>query len=189
MPPKYFVFLDGEQKGPFSLDQLARLGVKPSTYVWCKGMADWQRADSVEEIRNSFKNRIAPPQEITVPQPAATGPIPQREEKKETPPPARFGFPIRENEPEPDINRPPQVSMALAVLSLIFCFPPGGIAAVIFAYKANKSWENSFKAQSKEEMENLRRQSHEFERLAKMWLGLTVAFGIIFWTLIFSVKK
>ncbi|MDE6143194.1 MAG: DUF4339 domain-containing protein, partial [Muribaculaceae bacterium] len=34
---KYFAIIDGEQKGPFELEELADAGVRPSTYVWCKG--------------------------------------------------------------------------------------------------------------------------------------------------------
>ena len=193
MAPKYFAFIDGNQQGPFDLYDLKSAAVRPSTYVWCKGMDDWKRADEVEEIRNLFRRHLEDQKEQSVINPPADAPIkeenpvPQPEEKPEQ---IRFGRIPASVEPEVDINNPPQVSMTLAVLSLILCFPPSGIAAVVFAWKAQKTWEEANRNEkTKEDMDTLKRQSHEYARLAKMWLGLTVAFGIIFWTLIFSVKQ
>lgn len=194
MPPKYYVFIDGAQKGPYSLDQLKDIGIHPSTYVWSKEMSDWERADSVEEIRNLFRGHIERSREretqtVAEPTPAATPPSQnESSEGKERRGVRRGAFYFPETEETPDLSRPPQVSMTLAILSLLLCFPPTGIAAVIFTYKATKSWEESLKPGSADP-EGLRRKAHDYERLAKMWMGLTVAFGIIFWTLIFSIPK
>lgn len=189
---KYFAFIDGSQQGPFDLYDLKSAGVRPSTYVWCKGMDDWKRADEVEEIRNLFRNHLEEKRDA----PAVV--IPSRDittstdsgDTPETPPEnIRFGRIPASVEPEPDISSPPQVSMTLAVLSLILCCPPAGIAAVVFTYKAQKTWEEAMKEDNtKQSSEDLRRRAHDYARQAKMWLGLTVAFGIILWTLIFSVK-
>lgn len=189
---KYFAFIDGNQQGPFDLYDLKSAGVRPSTYVWAKGMDDWKRADEVEEIRDLFRRHLEdikenPKKEIieTVEQEVVG-----REPQQQNPPQFRFGRIPASVEPEPDINIPPQVSMTLAVLSLILCFPLTGIAAVIFTYKAQKTWERALNPETPaEESEQLKRQSHEYERQSKMWLGLSVAFGIIFWTLIFSIPK
>lgn len=192
---KYFAFIDGEQRGPFSVRELADEGVRPSTYVWCKGMDDWKRADSVDEILDYFRTarhtstRIDNPDTVYV-SPAtesssqgAPGQTPGPEEQK----PERIGFPFREtNATEPDINTPPQVSMAFAVLALLFCFFPTGIAAVFFTYKAQKCWQSSLQENNPDTVTSLRRQAHEYGRLAKMWLGMSVAFGIIVWTFFFS---
>lgn len=188
MQPKYYAFIDGEQKGPFTLDELAEAGVRPSTYVWCKDMDDWHRADQVDEIRELFRRHIsnprpAPAQEIVAEEPASG----RAEETAEAQPP-QMRFPLPPTEDDVDISRPPQVSMTLAVLSLILCFPPSGIAAVAFTYKSLKSWEAS-KMEPKQTADEMRRKAHDYARLAKMWLGLTVAFGVIFWTLLFSVKN
>ncbi len=43
---RYFAMIDGERRGPFGLDELADAGVRPDTYVWCKGMSDWEKAES-----------------------------------------------------------------------------------------------------------------------------------------------
>lgn len=42
---------NGQQAGPFSLDQLVQKGISPETLVWKQGMADWTPAWKVEELR------------------------------------------------------------------------------------------------------------------------------------------
>lgn len=198
MTPKYYAFIDGDQKGPFTLDQLIEIGVHPSTYVWSKDMADWERADSVEEIRNRFRNHIENRQfektsEPEVAQVAGGGAIapssPQGNDRERQERPVRF--PLPEMEDEIDIHQPPRVSMTLSILSLLLCFVPTGIAAVYFTYKAQKTWDEAtrWKDSGDGNIEDLKRKAHEYERLSKMWLGLTVAFGIIFWTLLFSMQR
>lgn len=195
MSAKYFAFIDGEQKGPFSLDQLPDAGVHPSTYVWSKEMTDWQRADSVEEIRNLFRHHIeraVAPEPVEPSAERPTGNPMQNGSPSEQPPRLRFGLPPVEE--QIDINRPPQVSMTLAVMSLLLCFIPTGIAAVYFTYRAQKCWNDSIweerqQMKTSPKVVELRTKAHDYERLAKMWMGLTVALGIIFWTLLFSVSK
>ena len=185
---KYFAFIEGNQVGPFELHQLAEAGVRPSTYVWCKGMDDWQRADSVPEVRDMFLNHLHHKQEVSVeeiPVAEVEEVRPDSSEPQTESRPRFRGIPPQP-EPEIDLNSPPQVSMTLAVLSLLLCFVPTGIVAVFYTYKALKCWNQS--SQPGADFEDLRKKSHEYERLSKMWLGLTVAFGIIFWTLLFSVK-
>lgn len=197
---KYFAFIDGEQRGPFDLEQLIEAGVRPSTYVWCKGMDDWHRADEVPEICRLLRQHLAekmhptksPEPIVVTPDLSKPGPkdAPASNEQNEEEKPLRF--PIRESQvptQEPDYNSPPQVSMTLAVATLLLCFPPAGIAAVVFAHKAQKTWQKAQEAADAQEKDRLCRQSHEYARLAKMWLGLTVALGIIFWTLLFSVNN
>lgn len=191
-PVYYYAFIDGSQKGPFTAEQLVNSGIRPSTYVWSKGMEDWVRADSVDEIRNIFKHHLErKAEDIKSSAAPVVNQFPALHEQTPPPeqPPRRVGFPLPETPVEEDINRPPQVSMTLSVLSLIFCFPITGIISVVFTYKAQKAWEQSRFNEDSEVVRELREKAHEYERLAKMWLGLTLAFGIIFWTLVFSIKK
>ena len=46
----YYLFIDNEQRGPFSLEQLAEMGITPETEVWTQGMADWQQAGDVPQL-------------------------------------------------------------------------------------------------------------------------------------------
>jgi len=60
---KYFYAKGEEQTGPHSLAEIEskiRDGeIKPDTKIWTKGMADWQTAESVDDIVNIF-NEIPP---------------------------------------------------------------------------------------------------------------------------------
>lgn len=88
---KFFVILNNQQEGPYTIAQLAEMGISAETLVWKEGMKDWQPAWTVSELRyilnentkteeyqrdssNSMK------QETTIPpMPPST---PHREEKK-----------------------------------------------------------------------------------------------------------
>lgn len=88
---KFFVILNNQQEGPYTIAQLAEMGISSETLVWKEGMKDWQPAWTVSELRyilnentkteeyqknssNSMK------QETTIPPtPPST---PHREEKK-----------------------------------------------------------------------------------------------------------
>lgn len=56
---KYFAMIDGRQYGPMELDDLVREGVRPDTYVWCKGMDDWMEASEVPDICRYFRQRLS----------------------------------------------------------------------------------------------------------------------------------
>lgn len=89
---KFFVILNNQQEGPYTIAQLAEMGISSETLVWKEGMKDWQPAWTVSELRyilnentkteeyqknssNSMK------QEATIPPtPPST---PHREEKKQ----------------------------------------------------------------------------------------------------------
>ncbi|CAN5346640.1 hypothetical protein BH09PLA1_BH09PLA1_25500 [soil metagenome] len=47
---KYFFANGHEQRGPYSLDELASFGLRPDTLVWHEGLSEWQRADSLAEL-------------------------------------------------------------------------------------------------------------------------------------------
>lgn len=42
---------NGQQAGPFSMDQLVQKGISPETLVWKQGMTDWTPAWKVEDLR------------------------------------------------------------------------------------------------------------------------------------------
>lgn len=50
-PIMMYYFASGmEQRGPYSADELAAFALRPDTLVWCEGMENWQRMDSVPEL-------------------------------------------------------------------------------------------------------------------------------------------
>lgn len=88
---KFFVILNNQQEGPYTIAQLAEMGISTETLVWKEGMKDWQPAWTVSELRyilnentkteeyqRDSSNSIK--QETTIPpMPPST---PHREEKK-----------------------------------------------------------------------------------------------------------
>ncbi len=80
---EYYVYLNDQQQGPFTLEQLAEMGITPETEVWTQGMADWRQAGDVAELtpllqRQQFEQHIystPPPHAPRVePVPAASRP-------------------------------------------------------------------------------------------------------------------
>lgn len=53
-PARWYVLVDGEQTGPFALDDVrARVvdgDVHPGTWVWADGMTEWRRAALVPAL-------------------------------------------------------------------------------------------------------------------------------------------
>lgn len=59
---KEFYYLDEkEQKGPFSIDQLKTVGLKPDTLVWADGFENWKPVKEVEELKGLLKKTPPPP--------------------------------------------------------------------------------------------------------------------------------
>ena len=56
---KYFAMIGGRQYGPMDLDDMPKEGVRPDTYVWCKGMEDWTQASEVPDICRYFRQRLS----------------------------------------------------------------------------------------------------------------------------------
>ena len=57
-----FYYLDEkEQKGPFSIDQLKTVGLKPDTLVWTEGFENWKPVKDIEEFKVFIKKTPPPP--------------------------------------------------------------------------------------------------------------------------------
>jgi hypothetical protein len=57
----YFIIVNDAQQGPYTLEELRSRGITTDTLVWCEGMADWQPAWKVEELRPLFYGQSTPP--------------------------------------------------------------------------------------------------------------------------------
>lgn len=66
-PPtsQYFVSVNGQQAGPFTVPQLQQLvqrgDVNAQTYVWKNGMSGWMNAGNVSELQALFQPPMTPP--------------------------------------------------------------------------------------------------------------------------------
>lgn len=175
--PKYFVRIDGEQRGPFPLEQLAEKGVRPSTYVWCAGMDDWEKAEDVPDICRMFRNRLHDlmhPKSVE----AEHRHYPSGEElMEETPSPSRFDPMLGNGEKLPSLEEiearenhdlPPTPMLIPAILVAILFCPIVGAIAVYYAIKSRNAWKNGDKD-----------KAHDYNRSAKMWTGITFFIGLI----------
>lgn len=186
MAEKYFAMIDGEQRGPFTLEELPKAGVRPSTYIWTKGLPDWQKAEDNPEVCRLFRNHLY---DLMHPSPASTETPSQNPSDPNNPwkvqpdAPAgktltRYDYYLQQsgNDPLPTLEEieankdksiPPISFVGYAWLVTIFCFFPTGIVALVNAYKSKNAWKRG---------EN--EMAHEFNRKAKMWTGITLFIGL-----------
>lgn len=204
---RYFAMIDGQRHGPLELDQLIEAGVRPSTYVWCKGMDDWEKAEDVADICRYFRQHIFdmmhPAKRYENPSqnhPGMNSEMNAVANDSMTDVPVRFREFIRKAGGDPDdwqqmqedTSRPPFPTLFLSVMMTLFCFPITGMVAVYYSYKARVTWQESMRSQSesssplysRDEKENLRRKAHDYGRRAKMWIGITFFLSIILYAFV-----
>lgn len=198
--------IDGERRGPYELGELSEAGVRPDTYVWCKGMADWEKAEDVADICRYYRQRI-----FDLMHPSAKGPgsdsgsgasqaMAQPEADPYAAVPERFrGIVRRSGEipgpqagDSPDTSAPPAPTLFLSIFLTLFCFPITGMVAIYYSYRARAAWHESMRSDSSQnkqlysekEREELRRKSHDYDRQARMWIGITFFLSLIFYALL-----
>lgn len=73
---QYYLSVNGQQQGPFEVNQLIPNGLNSDSMVWTNGMANWMRAAEVPELAYLFASPAPAPQ-MAMPQPVqqARGPI------------------------------------------------------------------------------------------------------------------
>lgn len=172
--------IDGERRGPYELDQLADAGVRPSTYIWCKELDDWEKAEDNADICRMFRNRL-----YDLMHPESTAAEKRMEE-------SASGVAVQNNAITPGFTRqiqepgnpltsleeieerenkisPSPLLLPLAILVTVFFFPPTGFPAIYNALKARKEWKaNPGSA-----------EAGRYCRNAKMWTGISFFLGII----------
>lgn len=66
---KYFVYENGEQAGPLTVEELRERGLRSDTLVWAEGMAQWQPAWEVQELKEVIEGRPAAQADTATPPP------------------------------------------------------------------------------------------------------------------------
>lgn len=183
---KYYAMIDGEQRGPFELSELPEAGVRPSTYIWRKGLTDWIKAEEDADVCRLFRNRLYDIMHPTLSNGhddlAAYRVKPDEEQNSYN---SRFDYYLRESgeslptleeiDAQEDKTVPPVSMIGYAWTVTILCFFPTGIAALIFAYKSKKQWKlgNNILA-------------HGYSKSAKMWTGISFFLGLIVYAFVFA---
>lgn len=191
---KIFARIDNKQVGPFGLGELLEAGVRPSTFVWHKGMEDWERAEDVPEVCRAMRRALAGFDPITGEliasadinnqgnQPVEKSPEELMKEEMQARAEGLRGI---RNLPETEIPknydiRPQGVSVIGAILATVLCFPLTGLVAIWYAMKCRTHWKMSEdKNISSEEASALRRSAHDDARIYRMMMGITFCLGII----------
>lgn len=198
MPARYFIMADGERHGPYLLEELPEVGLRPASWVWCKGMQDWQQAKEVPEICQLFRQRLKPLH------PASVLPVEKRPDSA-SPQSGSFNrfagqigpdeLPsVEEIEQRRDLSVKPTNTLPLAIFSTIV-FPPMGIFSIYFSIAAKKCWKKSENPDDPDGQKikiagreftpaDWRLLAHEYTRGAKMWGGIAFFIGLIFYSFI-----
>lgn len=180
---KYFAMIDGERRGPFELERLAEAGVRPSTYVWRKGMPDWEKAEDDPEICRMFRRRIhdlmhpgsVEAERRNALQPIEPQPPVERQSTGISRLPGGQELPtIDEIEERRDIEQPPSNVLPWALLVTILCFPLTGVFAIIFSLRSRKTWKEGDK-----------KLAHDYCQAAKLWTGVSFFLGLILYSFLF----
>lgn len=88
---KFFVILNNQQEGPYTIAQLAEMGISAETLVWKEGMKDWQPAWTISELRyilnektNEYRNASSTgmQQETAIPPTPLRLPIKRKRNRK-----------------------------------------------------------------------------------------------------------
>ena len=77
----YYLYIDDQQRGPFTIEQLAEMGITPETEVWTEGMSDWKQAGDVPALttllqRLEYERHSATTRTATPPQHNPVSPAP-----------------------------------------------------------------------------------------------------------------
>lgn len=193
MAVRYFARINKRQVGPMTMTELLNAGIRPDTYVWCKGMADWQRASEIPDICRAMRRALSgfdpetgeprdvEPTEQQDVEPSKFDPSRPPRNRAEMAEFLRQAIEEAEANARPDYTIPPQgVSMFMAVLATILCFPLTGLVAIWFAYKCRSDWTKSRQEGIRaSEREELQRSAHDNARLYRMMIGITFCLGII----------
>ena len=57
----YFMIINNQQAGPFSIDELLNKGLQTDTQVWKNGMDNWTPAGQIPELQKLFRPQTPPP--------------------------------------------------------------------------------------------------------------------------------
>lgn len=184
---KYYAIINKEQVGPMELPELVQAGLRPDTYVWCKGMDDWDEAKNVADICRFFRNRLfdlmhpsQAPQEVVAEEVGADTPPPYMADEDYKGMKRREFYDtvgqqiaqqneVREAAEAEEQNRTEPVLPPVWMLVLAFiCFFPLAIPALIMRSKSQQAWKGGDAP-----------TAHEAARLAKMYSGIAICLGVI----------
>ncbi|TRW24712.1 DUF4339 domain-containing protein [Flavobacterium zepuense] len=143
---QYYIYLDDQQVGPLTTDELQQHKITAETMIWFEGLTDWQKANTIEDLKSLFK-AIPPPIHKVVATSPPPQPIPQ----------IQYTAPSQYDEDEP--------SKILGIRKNIFMYCVLGIAFII-CISAFSSYNNE-EAQKEEQLNSYNEKLKEQEQAIK----------------------
>ena len=129
----FYIDASGQQKGPIPPSQFSMFNVSADTLVWCKGMADWQRAGAVDELKAYLDNDANDANGTTPPPtPGAAGTAGTASGA----PYDNVYHSMGSGTPNQSMPCPPS-NLVWAIVSTILCCLPTGIVAIVYACKVD----------------------------------------------------
>ncbi len=127
----FYLDANNEQQGPVAPSQFATYGIKADTLVWCNGMDDWARADSIAELTPYLSNSAS--SEATPP--PYSGGAPHAAQHAGAQP----GINVNVNQ-SPNYIPCPDTYLVWAILSTLFCCLPTGIVSIVYSCQVNSKY-------------------------------------------------
>ncbi|WP_298889334.1 CD225/dispanin family protein [uncultured Porphyromonas sp.] len=169
---QYYIIRNEQQAGPYTLDELAAMGITPDTIVWTEDMTDWAPAREVSELNSLFTRSAQTPPSYSAPSYGA----PQYHSAPQYNRPPQYSTPA---------ERPPmpQTYLAWSIAVTILCCLVGGIVAIVYSSQVS----SRYIAGDYEGAEYASRQ-------ARIWIivsacvGLLVGIVYAIWMLFFATS-
>ncbi len=150
---EFWIYLNNEKRGPYSVEQLQNMTIPPTTLVWREGMGSWLAAVEIPELTQLYSHHSTPPPPPEPPQVQETENNEMEQEDIETnnevitPPDFNPGNFIEEQaqEPSKECGKPqakcPPTYLVWAILTTLCCCQLFGIIAIVYAANVKSKYD------------------------------------------------
>ena len=161
---QYYLVINGEKSGPFTIDQLATQQLTPETPVWTEGMSDWMPAQQVAELSSFFAPQTPGPEmaQPTVP--------PQAPAYNAAP---SYGNPQPQT---PNGQVMPPNYLVWSILVTLLCCIPGGVVAIVYSTQVSSRFQQGDYA-----------GANESSRNARKWVIISAIAAAAVWVIYFII--
>lgn len=132
---QYYVIRNDQQTGPYTIEELATLELKPETMVWTEGMTDWAPAREVSELQELFAPSTPTPPSYNAP----TYGAPQYNSAPQYSSAQQYNSAPQYSNPSERPPIPPNY-LVWCILVTIFCCNIGGIIAIIYSARVSSRY-------------------------------------------------